>query len=183
MNQYISLLQVAKKAKWWYCNHTIILSYWGASQKFLKRFFFPHPKHKSLDGAPTGAPRKRFEPGCSTGGFWTWEDSFKMCTPFVWGKNTDIFEGILFTWKKSVLKVWRVRLSCWNFGKKTSFVSIGTIIEQAFDDHERTWSLTFYVNHWHCKEGITLRTKLTRKKYGSYATIVLLSNSFFFKWP
>lgn len=64
--------------------------------------------------------------------------------------------------------------------KKTSFVSIGTIIEQAFDDHERTWSLTFYVNHWHCKEGITLRTKLTRKKYGSYATIVLLSNSFFF---
>lgn len=66
------------------------------------------------------------------------------------------------------------------FRKKTSFVSIGTIIEQAFDDHERTWSLTFYVNHWHCKEGITLRTKLTRKKYGSYATIVLLSNIFFF---
>lgn len=58
-----------------------------------------------------------------------------------------MFEGILFTWKFKRFEGLKGEIVMLEFRKKTSFVYIGTIIEQAFDDHERTWSLTFYVNH------------------------------------
>ena len=72
MNQYISLLQVAKKAK--NDDIVIILSYYHIEVPHRNSFrnnFFSTSKttKKALDEAPKGAPRKRFEPGQH----WGWD--------------------------------------------------------------------------------------------------------------